>query len=146
MKELYYVTYSDEESYANYVEKGYGYEFHTAYITAESKEEAIAIAREQYGTYDCVINEYWVKSESELAEAERKEKIEKEKAEIRKKQIEQRKAERKAFEAAHPEIVAERVRKAKITRANTEIKKALKEIEALKAKIAYYEKVIEKES
>lgn len=112
-------------------------------LEANSKEEAITIAKAQYKGY--VINEKYVLSAEEIAEREvqkiaREEqyRLEEEAKAIRRANNELAKAEAMGMTLEEYKEYKKEIANRK--RYETEIKKAKAEIEALQKKIAYYEK------
>ena len=127
------VEYMNREAYNTYMMGGY-VTANTVDVEAPTAELAVAIAQALIPG-DMVFNKNYVKAveEIEKEEAAWRERIE---AEKRKAQ------EEKEWEMAHPEIVAERKRKAKITRYKREIREAQEEIERLQKLIERKEKAL----
>lgn len=117
MKELYKVWYMTERDYDNYMMGGHNYILYEEVVEAESAEEAKAIAAKMFPDYVIDYAKSLVAIERDYAEYSARLDAEKEKRAARKKANEE-------FAKAHPEIVAERKRKAAITRAKNAIKKA----------------------
>lgn len=112
-------------------------------IEANSKEEAIAIAKTQYEEY--VINENYVLSAEEIAERKAKKlaraeqyRLEEEAKAIRKANNELAKAEAMGMTIEEYKEYKKEIATRK--RYESEIRKAKAEIEALQKRIAYYEK------
>ena len=133
MKELYRVEHMTERSYDEYMCGGYNYTVNKEDVLAENAEEAVKIIKAMYKSH--VVNNDYVKTVAEL-EAEEAAKEAEWEAE-RKKEAE-RKAKKEAFEKAHPEVVAERKRKAKITRAKRTIKELETQIAEAEKNLAYW--------
>jgi DNA repair exonuclease SbcCD ATPase subunit len=112
------------------------------HIQAETKEQAIAKAEEQYKGYE--INKNYVKTVEELAEIERQKKLEEENERIKKEQAEIRKANRELEKANAMGLTLEQYKEykkeqAKRKRYECEIRKAKAKIKDLEELIAYYE-------
>ena len=138
MKELYRVEHMTQNSYDEYMSGSYNYSVKKEDVLAENAEEAVKIVKAMFKSH--VVNKDYVKTVAELEaeEAEWKAKLEAE----RKKEAE-RKAKKEAFEKAHPEIVAERKRKAKITRAKRTIKELETQIAEAEKNLAYWKTRLE---
>lgn len=138
MKELYRVEHMTERSYDEYMCGGYNYTVNKEDVLAENAEEAVKIVKAMYKSH--VVNNDYVKT---VAELEAEEAEWKAKWETEKRKEAERKAKKEKFEKAHPEIVAERKRKAGITRA----KRTIKELEAQMAEteknLAYWKARLE---
>lgn len=127
------VEYMNREAYNTYMMGGY-VTANTVDVEAPTAELAVAIAQALIPG-DMVFNKNYVKAveEIEKEEAARLNRIETEKRKVQ---------EKKEWELAHPEIVAERKRKAKITRYKREIREAQEEIERLQKLIERKEKAL----
>lgn len=127
------VEYMNREDYNTYMMGGY-VTVNTVDVEAPTAELAVAIAQTLIPG-NMVFNSNYVKTVEEIEKAEeaRRNRIE---AEKRKAQ------EKKEWEAAHPEIMAERKRKAKITRYKREIREAQEEIKRLQKLIERKEKAL----
>ena len=130
MKELYRVEHMTRHSYDEYMCGGYNYTVNNEDVLAESAQEAANIVKAMFKSH--VINKDYIKTVAEL-EAEKA---------ARKKEAE-RKAKKEEFEKAHPEIVAERKRKAKITRAKRAIKELEEQIAEAEKNLAYWKASLE---
>lgn len=133
MKELYRVEHMTKDNFADMMTGAYLYVVNKDEVEAESIDEAIAIVKAMYP--DHVINKNCVRTvaEIEAEEAEREARWAAEKA-----KEEAKKAAKKAFDEAHPEIVAERKRRAKINTAKRAITKAEAELAEIEEKLAYW--------
>ena len=120
MKELYRVEHMTRNSYDEYMSGSYNYMVNKEDVLAENAQEAAKIVKAMFKSH--VINEDYIKT---VAELEAEEAEWKAKCEAARKKEAERKAKKEEFEKTHPEIVAERKRKARITRA----KRAIKELE-----------------
>lgn len=123
----YRVEYMNRKEYEVFMMGGYVIA-NTVEVEAPTKELAVAIAKALIPG-EMVFNENYVPTVEELE----REKLEREMRiaeEVRKKE------ERKEWEKAHPEIMEERKRKAKIAKCKREIKKAEEEIERLRKLVA----------
>ena len=138
MKELYRVEHMTRSDYDEYMCGGYNYRVQKINVLAENPQDAAQIVKEMFPSH--VINDSYVKTVAEL-EAEQAAKEAEWEAEKRKKA--EQKAKKEAFEKAHPEIVAERKRKAKITRAKTTIKGLEKQIAEAEKNLAYWKAKLE---
>lgn len=130
------VEYMSQESFDNYMTGGYNFCVNEIDIEALDATMALGLAKASIPE-GFQINEHNIRSVEEI-EAEEKAWQEKIKAEEEKR--ERKAKEKKEWEAAHPEIVAERKRKAKITRCKCEIRKAEEEIARLQKKIEWNQK------
>ena len=133
MKELYRVEHMTRRSYDEYMCGGYNYTVNKEDVLAENTQEAAKIVKEMYKSH--VINKDNIKTVAELEAEKAAREAEWEAA--RKKEAE-RKAKKEEFEKAHPEIVAERKRKAKITRAKRTIKELEEQIAEAEKNLAYW--------
>ena len=138
MKELYRVEHMTRKSYDEYMSCGYNYTTNKEDVLAENAEEAVKIVKAMFKSH--VINKDYVKTVAELEAEKAAEEAEREAA--RKKEAE-RKAKKEEFEKAHPEIVAERKRKAKITRAKRTIKELETQIAEAENNLAYWKARLE---
>jgi hypothetical protein len=138
MKELYRVEHMTRKSYDEYMSGGYNYTTNKEDVLAENAEEAVKIVKAMFKSH--VINDGYVKTVAELEAEEAAREAEWEAA--RKKEAE-RKAKKEAFEKAHPEIVAERKRKAKITRAKRTIKELETQIAEAEKNLIYWKARLE---
>lgn len=132
----YRVTIFTEDNYHKYMCGYNNYNSEYIHITANSKEEAIAIAQAKYPDY--VVNTYAVKDVETIQAEEEKFKVWAENKAIKEKQAkEKRKAtEQKNAEKAGltvKEYRAEKARKATITRLTNEIAELEKELKRKKA-------------
>lgn len=127
------VEYMNREAYNTYMMGGYVIA-NTVDVEAPTAELAVTIAQALIPG-DMVFNGNYVKAVEEIEKEEeaRRNRIETEKRKAQ---------EKKEWEAAHPEIVAERKRKAKITRYKREIREAQEEIERLQKLIERKEKAL----
>lgn len=138
MKNTYIVQTMDNENYGKYMSGSYFYNMNELHIEAETKEEAIAIAK----TRAYHINESYVLTVEELEAIERR-KAE-ERAEKKRKE-EEAKAKRKAREeekANSFSLTVEEYRKAKANK--SKISKYEREIAELEKELAYKKKALAK--
>lgn len=131
MKELYKVWYMTERDYDAYMMGSNNYIPYEEIVEAESAEEAKAIAEGMFPDYIIDYAKSLAAIERDCAEYSARIAAEKEKRAARKKANEE-------FAMAHPEIVAERKRKAAITRAKNAIKKAEAAIAEAEKERAYW--------
>ena len=128
MKELYRVTYMTENNYNAMMSGSLWFDSTKKDVLAGSEEEAVAIVKKEHP--EMIINPY-APTVASIEEA--KERF----AEERRKE-EEKKARKKAYDEAHPEVVAERKRKANIARAKRAIREAEKMKKEAEEAIAYW--------
>ncbi len=143
MMKTYVVEMMDYTTYTRYMRGDLFFgNVSRVHVQAETREQAIAKAEEQYKGYE--INKGYVKTLEELEEIKRQKELEEENERIKKEQAEVRKTNRELEKANAMDLTLEQYKEykkeqAKRKRYECEIRKAKEKIKELEKTIAYYE-------